>query len=386
MSAIPVVLLLLAPPVAREPVGLPGWERTGDPLQRRVSGLLAGEPVVSGPATVVLLFARVPSEAGHGTESAISWARGDLRARFLVEDGQGYLRIANRSAEPVLVPAGSVFVRGGIEVAVARDAVVPPDFDALVPAAPLRPPSAQGVDLARMGTLPPLGTGALLAGVPAFDAALAWQRALRGEELLLPVLRSGGTLARRDALLTALGRDVGGSGGTAVGAIFLVGDRPLAAHVFARHDLFVEALPDLLLGLAVAVRDAELREGRALKRRLTAPDARSRAVAWLRGISGVDPKWCESYGAGFEAVTMSADRMAVGHAVVDPQRSLIHAGFFAVIAFPSPAALASSTPPDPPSNPDETAPGVRERKPRPTFEDERRNARSPRPGAPGRPN
>jgi hypothetical protein len=387
MSALAALLLVLAPPVAREPVG--GWDfdRLEDPLERRVASLLAGEPIVVGTVAIVPLHARVPSEAGHGSPARELWADDRLVARLLVEDGESYLRIVNPSPDTLLLAAGTVFARGEVEVAVARDVVIPGDFAALVPAGALRD-AGPATDLARAGRLPPLATGSLLAGMPAFRGAMAQARALRGEDTLVPVLRSSPVQSRRSALRSASREGVEGFGGTVVGAVFLVGDRPVAAHVFARHDLFVAALPDLLLGVALAARDEEIRNGRPQAGKAPV-DARGRALGWLRGLLRTRAPWSESYGAGFETLVLPPSRSAVVHAVIDQQGRLVHAGFHAALALPAAgnAGTVAPLPPDPPGNPDETPTGFRERRPRPTVADQRRGEINgnpgPHPDAPG---
>ncbi len=391
MTGLLAFLLLLAPAAPREPVGGLDSERIEDPVERRVASLLAGEPVFAGIAAVVPLYARVPSEAGHGRPCDIACAGNGLRARFLVEDGRSYLRVANPTHDPVFLAAGTVFSRDAVEVAVARDAVIPGDFAALVPAAALGAAVQGGdLDLALAGALPPPSTGALLVGMPAFDATLKDARALRGEELYLPVLASGAVRSRRDGILALLEPHLRGFGGTAVGAVFLVGDRPVAAHVFARHDLFLAALDGLLDGIAVAVRDEELRHGRAAaaQRQLPAADTKSRALAWLRAAVRTEAVYCESYGAGFETLVVNRAQAFVVHAVVDQQRALIHAGFYAIPVLPSAdgETVGPLPPPRPPEDPDETPTGFRERRPRPTVEDERRDDQNPNPGPhPGAP-
>lgn len=360
MTALLALLLLLAPAAGREPVGGADTDMIEDPLERRVASLLAGAPVFSGIAAVVPLYARVPSEAGHGQPGGTAWAGAGLRARFLVEDKRGYLRVANPRHHPVFLAAGTVFALDAMEVAVVRDAVIPGDFAALVPAAALG--AAGDVDLALAGVLPPLATGSLLAGMQ-----------LQGEDRYVPVLESGVVEARRDGLASVLAPILRGFGGTAVGAVFLVGDRPVAAHVFGRHDLFLAALPDLLTGFAVEIRDDELRRPAAARRRPAASAARSRALLWLRGIAQARAGWFESYGAGFETVVMSPTLPAIGHAVADQDHALLHAGFYAI-------PLEADAPPTPPDNPGETPTGVRQ-----TVEDQRREAQNRIPGPPAGP-
>lgn len=385
MSALAALLLVLAPPVAREPVGGFDFDRLEDPLERRVASLLAGDPVVLGAAAIVPLHARVPSEAGHGSQATVLWADDRLVGRFLLEDGEGYLRVVNPSADTLLLAAGTVFARGGVEVAVARDVVIPGDFAALVPAAALRQ-AAPEADLVRAGRLPARVTGSLLAGLPAFQGALAGARAVRGEDLLVPALRSGPVQSRHAALLAAAAREMEGPAGTVVGAVFLVGGRPVEAHVFPRHDLFMAALPDLLLSLALSARDEELRNGRP-QPGAPAFDGRGRALGWLRALLRAKTQWSESYGAGFETLSAVASPMASVHAVIDQKGALVHAGFYAAVGIP--AANGGGTPlppPEPPSNPDETPTGFRERRPRPTVEDQRRGDINPNPGPhPGSP-
>mgnify|MGYP000119677574 FL=1 len=53
--AVPALVILLAP-LAREPVGLSGWQKHRDPVQRRVESLLAGEPLRSGMVSIVPLL------------------------------------------------------------------------------------------------------------------------------------------------------------------------------------------------------------------------------------------------------------------------------------------------------------------------------------------
>jgi hypothetical protein len=310
----------------------------------------------------------------------VLWADDRLVARFLVDGAESYLRVVNPSPDTLLLAAGTVFARGEVEVAVARDIVIPGDFAALVPAAALRA-AGPATDLARAGRLPPEATGSLLAGLPAFHGAMADVRALRGEEHLVAVLRSSPVQSRRSALAAASRDDVEGAPGTVVGAVFLVGDRPVAAHVFARHDLFMAALPDLLLGLAVAARDEEIRHGRLAPRKPPV-DAKGRALGWLRSLLRTKASWSESYGAGFETLAVMPSRSAVLHAVIDQKGALVHAGFLAALALPGAVngRVAPLPPPEPPTNPDETPTGFRERRPRPTVQDERRGDINPNPG------
>jgi len=391
VGGLPALVLLLAPILVREPIGGADWERIEDPLARRVASLLAGEPVVSGVVTVVPLYARVPSEAGHGHPATI-FAGGDgLTALVVMEGGRPYLRVTNPAGHAVLVSAGTLFAGGGCEFAVERDAVVPAEFAALIPARPCAGAAvAVDLELDRAGLLAPGGVGALLLGQEAFASASNRWRSLRGEQGCVPVLRNAAVLGRGASLRARVAPLRDALGGTAVGAVFLVGERPVAAHVFATHDLFMEALPDLLRGVAVTARDEELAADGpfALRRQAVMGDAEGRAVAWLRNVGCAPDAWSESYGAGFEAILVSEADLTVGHAVVDQRRTLIHAGFYVPDAWPQQAAGAPPPNdgrwrPPPPVDPTELPPGFRERRPRPTEEDKRRDELNPNPGPSG---
>jgi len=212
-------------------------------------------------------------------------------------------------------------------------------------------------------------------------------RELRKEERFLPVLRLTAVQQRRAALQARAKRLDAEFGGTAVGAVFLVGERPVAAHVFATHDLFASALPDLLAALAVTARDEEIFVGGALalRREAVTGDARGRAIAWLRNVAGAPDAWRESYGAGFETVVVRERDWTIGHAIVDQRRVLVHAGFYVPDVWPQ--ALAGAPPPGgppaPPVSPGEQVPGFRQRRPRPTVEDQRRDELNPNPGPGG---
>ncbi len=334
-----LLLTLLLAPKANEPAGGAG---SADPLGRRVWSLVAGAPVFRGNAVVVPLHARTPGEAGDGQPLGIDWANGDLRARFLVEDGRGYLRVVNPRHGPLFLAAGTLFSSGAAEVAVSRGVVVPGDFAALVPADALG--AAGALDLALAGALPPLRAGSLLAGG-------------REETLCLPMLANRAVGARRDRLASDLGPALREAQGTAVGAVFLVGDRPVAAHVFGRHDVFVAAMPDLLLGLAADALEEESRRPPAARQRPTAAEARRTALAWPRAITapGVGHvEYGETRGAELEVLVTAPMLRAIGHAVIDSQGTLFHAGFYAI---PSPSE--GEPPPPPPKVPDDPPPGGR---------------------------
>ncbi len=358
-----LVLLLLLDPGSLGSVA----DTAEDTLGRRVAGLLTGDPVFSGIAAVVPLYARAPGPLGP--TGAIAWAKGDLRAGFLVEDGRSFLRVSNPRTDPALLAAGTVFACDGVEVAVARDTILPGDFTAVVPAAPLAAAARDGAaDLRLVGAVPPPLAGALLVGLPAFEAAVAEAGALRGEEPYASVIAGAAVRARRDGLAAALAPLLRGSGGTVVGVAFLVGDRPVGIHVFASEDLLVAALPDLLLGFAVEIRDDEVRNSGIPRRRPSAADSKSRALSWLRGIARAPATWTESHGTGFEAVVTDTALGAIGHVVLDPRGALLHAGFFRL-----PEADAPSTG----DEPDREPPGLRDRRARTLPEDGRREGGAP---------
>ena len=106
MGAAALALLLVAQVAEpRSPVGAPGWEKRGDPVAHRVSSLLMGSGMHRGFVTVVPLFARIPSEAGHGRKDAPAWPSHSTPGRRLQESGQHYLRALNNSPRPVFVGA-----------------------------------------------------------------------------------------------------------------------------------------------------------------------------------------------------------------------------------------------------------------------------------------
>ncbi len=372
------VLVLLAPGLLREPVGQGGWWKQTDPVSRRVASLLAGAPVDAGRVTVVPLFARVPSEAGHGRPVELAWDVGGIAGRVLHDGGRLYLRVINPTERAIFVPAGAVFAVGGFEVFVERDALVPPDFAALFPArASAVPDGDLDRDFRWRGILPPAATGVLLHGaIPFAQATVARWRLHGGAATYAAVLRSPGVVRKQDALERKCRRLADAAGGTAVGAVFLIGDRPVAAHVFRTHALFMAALPDLLHGVAVQAREWEVRAGgpQALGQGLSRRSAHGRAVAFLRRAIGVTGSWTESYGAGFEVIVRSAPQTVLGHAVVDPRRSVLHAAYY-VLGEYWPGAARRPTRPNPPRPPDdgksEDSPGAVARKPRPSIAEKR---------------
>ncbi|MHC5042955.1 MAG: ARPP-1 family domain-containing protein [Planctomycetota bacterium] len=376
------VLLLLAPGLLREPIGQGAWHKETDPVRRRAASLLAGAPVSAANVAVVPLFARVPSEAGHGQPVELAWDVGGVAGRIVSDDGRHYLRIINPTDRAVFVPAGAVFAVGGLEVFVERDAMVPPDFAALFPA---RANAAASVDrnFRWGGILPPAATGVLLHGGVAFQQATVNRWPLHGGAgTYAAVLRSHGVVRKHDALERKCARLADAAGGTAVGAVFLIANRPVSAHVFRTHALFLAALPDLLAGVAAQAREWELRAGgaKALARDMSSRSARGRAVAFLRRVIQVKGDWTESYGSGFEVIVRSAPETMVGHAIVDHRRTVLHAAWYVLGEYWPGTPQRPRTNPNPPGSPpddgkSEDAPGVVARKPRPSISEKREQER-----------
>jgi hypothetical protein len=179
--------------------------------------------------------------------------------------------------------------------------------------------------------------------------------------------RAFGAPPRPHALLAALAPALDAYAGTAVGAVFLVEDRPVAAHVFGRHDLFVAALPDLVPGVAAAARERPRRTG---------VDARAVALAWLRAAARNGTGWSESCGEGSETTVIDPRQRTAGHAVTDERGTLVHAAFHVAAAWPGSAPLVRRDP-VPPVDPDETSRGASVR---PTAAEQRRREREPEPG------
>jgi hypothetical protein len=370
------LLVLLAPAVLREPIGQGAWRKQTDPVQRRVASLLAGAPIATASVAIVPLFARVPSEAGHGKPVELAWDVGGIAGRVVHDDGRQYLRVINPTERAIYVPAGAVFAVGGAEVYIERDAMVPPDFAALFPA---RASAVADRDFRWRGILPPAATGVLLHGGPAFQrATLDRWRLHGGATSYAAVLRSPKVLRKRDDLERKCARLADAAGGTAVGAVFLIADRPVAAHVFRTHTLFLAALPDLIHGVAVQAREWEIRAGgaSALAREMALGSAHGRAVAFLREAMKAKGDWTESYGSGFEVLSRSARQTAVGHAVVDHRHTVLHAAYYVLGEYWPGAAQRPGQRPRPPGTPpdsgkSESAPGVVARKPRPSLSEKR---------------
>jgi hypothetical protein len=380
MPVTAALLLLLAPGLLREPIGQGAWRKQTDPVRHRVASLLAGAPVRAGGVSVVPLFARVPSEAGHGRPAELAWDGGGIAGRVVCDHGRIYLRIINPTDRAIFVPAGAVFAMGGREVFVERDALVPPEFAALFPArASAVVPGDAERDFRWRGILPPASTGVLLHGGIAFQLATVNRWPLQGGALTYAgVLRSPAVLRKRDTLERKCLRLADAAGGTAVGAVFLIANRPVAAHVFRSHVLFLAALPDLLAGVATQAREWEIVAGgaKALAQRASAASETGRAVAFLRRAIRVQGLWTESYGAGFEVVVHSAPQTVVGHAVVDHRHEVLHAAYYVLGAYwPGAAARPRPNPPGPPPDGGKSeAPGSVN--PRPTAAELRRALRN----------
>jgi hypothetical protein len=384
MLAKAAVLFLLAPGLLREPIGQGAWHKQTDPVRHRVASLLAGAPVSAASVTVVPLFARVPSEAGHGQPVELAWEVGGIAGRVVSDGGRQYLRIINPTDRAIFVPAGAVFAVGGLEVFVERDAMVPPDFAALFPArANAAPDAAAGRDFRWRGILPPAATGVLLHGGASFPQATVQRWRLHGgAATYAAVLRSHGVVRKHDALERKCRTLADAAGGTAVGAVFLIANRPVSAHVFRTHALFLAALPDLLGGVAAQAREWEIRAGgaKALAGEMSSRSAHGRAVAFLRRAMQVKGDWTESYGSGFEVIVRSAPQTVVGHAVVDHRRTVLHAAYYVLGEYWPGAAQRPRTNPNPPGTPpddgkSEEAPGVVARKPRPSISERREQDR-----------
>ena len=390
-----VAVLLVCSPFAREPVGAPNWQQSKDPVVRRVGSLLAGKPHRRGYVTVVPLYARIPSEAGHGLKNGPVWIGGSERAKEIREQGRIYLRVINSKSRPVFVPAGAVFARDAHEALVARDAIVAADFAALFPAwlnlQAVRAPPAGELDFA--GVLPPQATGLMLhpKGNPNHVLA-AWQRHFKVKRFIEATNRkSVATMALGlEKLCSKVPTELGG---TAVGAVFLVAGRPVAAHVFQTNEMFAQALPDLLMGLSLEARSYQSSFGgpagvvfARLQRAAEVADEQHRAVALLRGTLDKPASISESYGEGFEVMIVNEDDRAIGHAVLDHRRSLVHFGIYPMprrwpgkVGQGGPGGPGTNpVPPMPPmDNGSEQSPGEIDRKARPTQAEQRWRDRRP---------
>ncbi|MHC4341837.1 MAG: hypothetical protein ACYSX0_16690 [Planctomycetota bacterium] len=399
MTALATLLLLAAPFSTREPVGQGAWDKETEPVARRVSSVLAGAPIRRGFLTVVPLHARVPSEA-RMAEGGPGFAGPSLEGGEVSKGKHGYLRLRNEGPRPLLVLAGSVFVGPDArEVFLARDGVVPAGFAALFPARVNDAfPSARAErDMECLGMLPPLATGLLLHGQERFKAAVLqrWVQVLR-EESYVELARSSGAASLWQAMRSHCRPLASDSNSTAVGAVFLLGGRPVAAHLFATHRLFAKALPDLLMGFAIQARDLHLRYGPTpatayaqLSKVAASADEQAKAVNWLRGLIAARGRQSESYGEGSEQLILSDKSRTVGHAVLDHRRVVIHLGYYALGSH-WPGARPNGDLPPRPGRPgpggSEASPGEIDRKARPSLAEARQRARRPGPSGrmPGR--
>ena len=400
MPAAALLLILLAPG-AREPVGLAAWESDRNPLRRRISSLLVGEPVRRNLVEIVPLHARIPSEAGHGDEAAPQWAAQGVFARE-TDSGPGlFVRVHNQRKHAVFLAAGTILRSGRREIYVLRDAILPREFAALLPAVSNGLPvgaqhAAKGFRPA--GQLPPIATGLLVHGAQAPIGAV-----------LGPLVANHGSLNYTEAadrpevdrlrvpLLKLCASWAGDANQTVVGAVFLIGGEVAGVQIYSTHDLFTAALPGLLSGIAVQGVSREMESGRVGSdswRRLRAlaslVDGRGRALAYLRGILKAEGEWTESYGEGFEVVFRDQRSRSVGHAVLDHRRRVVHAAFLDVRRYwRDPGQVARGTPSQPPRPPQvggsEISPGRVDRKARPTVAEARARPRRPGPRAPSAP-
>ena len=381
MTAAASLLLVLAPWVPLEPVGRGDWESDADPVVRRWSSLLAGAPVRVGSMTVVPLFARVPGEAGTPGAGAAWPERLGVTAVF--ERQRLYLRLENTKDRPVLVAAGTGFENGRSEAFTERDVIVPPRFAVLVPAAANTrlPPPPDGTRLSEGALLPANAAAALLHPQGALQPA-AWNLH-GGATRYAGAVRSPAVVHATRSLIARCRPLEGERAGTAVGCVLLVGNWPQAAHVFASHELFVDALPDLLQGLAVRAVEERFHGGGEgpLARLAEWGDPVGRSLAFVRTLLQAPSERAESYGEGFETLQTSNRDRAVGHAVLDLRGTVVHACFLAMEgAWPGHVGGPNRPPtPQPPTGgTPETAPGVVDRKPRPSIAEARQRERRPR--------
>ena len=386
MHPLIAVLLLLSPePAAREPVGRGAWREHSNPVVRRTSSLLAGTPRRLGFVSVVPLFARAASEAGHNRTDGPVWIHASNTGKVLRDAGRAYLRIANPGAQPLLVPAGAVYLGTKGEMAVARDAIVSEEFAALLPAKEnTRGARAPGKGRF-IGVLPPDLTGLVLHARADPNAwtprrwrstlRTGWYTEARSERSVQSFFAGLERICH--SLATVFDR-------TAVGAVFLIGGRPVAAHVFSTNDLFVQSMSDLLLGLAIQARQEQYGFPKSpgvanaqLTRRAELSDARARALAYLRRSFAVAGVWRESCGEGHEMLLHDADSRTVGHAVLDRRRTVAHFGLYTLgPLWPGATAAAPGKPPSG-DGPGETSPAAIDRKQRPSIAEERQRERKP---------
>ena len=306
-------------------------------------------------------------EAGHASNGGPIWLHPSRAANEVSERSRTYLRVKNTRARPMLVPAGAVFTGAGREVTVARDAIVSAEFAALLTAQTHAQGSgARDGGVRRFaGVLPPGLAGLAIWGTTRGTFRYAEARKEKSVRGLFEGLEQA-----CHELPTAHGR-------TAVGAVFLVGARPVAAHVFSSNDLFAQAMSDLLRSLAISARHAQLSLAEpCLLRRARKSDARGLAIAYLRGSLRVESSRRESSGEGFEVLLRDAGARfvghVVGHAVLDRRGTVVHLGLYSL-----PAGARSNE--RDPTGEGGSAPTPREvdRKPRPSPAELRQRERKP---------
>jgi len=397
MLPILVAAALLSGPTLREPVGR--GPAPADPVGRRVASLLSGSPVVYRSVAVVPLYAPLPSAAGHGSATSVTWLDDELQARPVFDAGELYLRILNPTKHPVLVPAGTLFRHDGAEVFAGRGVVVPAQFAALLPATPHGP--VTGAEHEPAGRVTPVATGAALHGGIAVRARVLSGWGVLGADRFadiqrLPQIRgpSGRLALRCEPVLDDFA-------GTAVGAVFLIGNRPVAAHVFGRHDHFRAAFPGLARAVYIQARQAErVGDGAAIRSATRKGDPIPPALAFLRSMLRRKGATSDSYDKGREVTFRDPLARAVGHAVLGPEGELVHLGAYAVGGLwpaenGAPGAAgggAAGVPGAEPGRPDrrrptpsEESPGATDRRPRPSLAAERQRARRPGPPDTGSP-
>jgi len=184
-------------------------------------------------------------------------------------------------------------------------------------------------------------------------------------------------------------------------AVFLIGNRPVAAHVFGRHDHFRAAFPGLARAVYIQARQAErVGDGAAIRSATRKGDPIPPALAFLRSMLRRKGATSDSYDKGREVTFRDPLARAVGHAVLGPEGELVHLGAYAVGGLwpaenGAPGAAgggAAGVPGAEPGRPDrrrptpsEESPGATDRRPRPSLAAERQRARRPGPPDTGSP-
>ncbi len=380
MQVLAAFLVLLAPEW-RVPIQDGPPQETDDPVLRRLATLMTGQGARAGQVGLVPLYARVPSEARRGPGEPIwgaSWQPG-----LLVADGSAhYLRIQNPSDVPRLVPAGCRFGSDDRPLWIAHDLLIPPRFACLVPVSGF---AREAGDACAPGILAaPSIAGRLRKPIESLGSL---GQSVGGIAALASVASGTSLGPSTKRLHGAAAAPVEAFGGTATGIVLLLGDEVVAVHLFASHDLLLAALPDLLRSAAAEERLAQMRGAAPAPPRDSNPgaaDAAPRlALPILRRLLAMRGDWQESFGEGFEVLyPPSADGFS-GAGVVTAERRLVHAAFYRTVAQARQGGGGAPVPPQDPGS--EEAPGVVDRKPRPTLEEERQRERRPDSGHAGAP-